>query len=658
MTQNPFLSPSELPYELPDFSAIREEHFLPAFEKAVAEHLAEVDAIVANPEPATFDNTIAELERSGRTLHRVEVVLNTLTGSDATDGIQEIERELAPRSAQHSDAILLNRGLWARIQKVVTDDPEEAWLLERYRIDFVKAGADLGVDEQDRLRELNTELAELSTEFGRNVVKATQDSSLVTDDVTDLDGLDQAQINAIEEDGTYVLPLLNTTVQPALAQLTNRDVRKRLYELSVQRAPENLRIAVRMATLRAERAALLGYTDHAAYTVADQTARTVDAVEERLAQLVGPARRNVDKEAQALAEQAGHDIEPWDWPFYTEQVRKARFDFDESVLRPYFELGRVIEDGVFHAASLLYGITFVERPDLQGYHADVRTWEVFDRDGSPLGLFLLDPYARPTKRGGAWMHNLVDQSFLLDQLPVVVNNLNITKPVSGPTLLTYDEVETAFHEFGHALHGLLSAVRFPRVEGTSVPRDFVEFPSQVNEMWALWPEVLSHYAKHHKTGEPVPADLVERLTAATTFNQGFDTFEYLAAALLDWSWHRLAPGETVDDPSSFETKALEAVGALHPLVRPRYRSTYFQHVFNGGYSAGYYSYVWSQVLDAESVEWFKANGGLTREGGDRFREKILSVGGSVDPMKAVTDFLGHEPGMGPLLARKGLDQGH
>ncbi|HIY41239.1 MAG TPA: M3 family metallopeptidase [Candidatus Nocardiopsis merdipullorum] len=658
MTQNPFLSPSELPYELPDFSAIREEHFLPAFEKAVAEHLAEVDAIVANPEPATFDNTIAELERSGRTLHRVEVVLNTLTGSDATDGIQEIERELAPRSAQHSDAILLNRGLWARIQKVVTDDPEEAWLLERYRIDFVKAGADLGVDEQDRLRELNTELAELSTEFGRNVVKATQDSSLVTDDVTDLDGLDQAQINAIEEDGTYVLPLLNTTVQPALAQLTNRDVRKRLYELSVQRAPENLRIAVRMATLRAERAALLGYTDHAAYTVADQTARTVDAVEERLAQLVGPARHNVDKEAQALAEQAGHDIEPWDWPFYTEQVRKARFDFDESVLRPYFELGRVIEDGVFHAASLLYGITFVERPDLQGYHADVRTWEVFDRDGSPLGLFLLDPYARPTKRGGAWMHNLVDQSFLLDQLPVVVNNLNITKPLSGPTLLTYDEVETAFHEFGHALHGLLSAVRFPRVEGTSVPRDFVEFPSQVNEMWALWPEVLSHYAKHHKTGEPVPADLVERLTAATTFNQGFDTFEYLAAALLDWSWHRLAPGETVDDPSSLETKALEAVGALHPLVRPRYRSTYFQHVFNGGYSAGYYSYVWSQVLDAESVEWFKANGGLTREGGDRFREKILSVGGSVDPMKAVTDFLGHEPGMGPLLARKGLDQGH
>ena len=656
MTENPFLSPSELPYELPDFSAIREEHFLPAFEKAVAEHLAEVDAIVDNPEPATFDNTIVELERSGRTLNRVEVVLNTLAAADATDGIQEIEKELAPRSTQHSDAILLNRGLWARIQKVATDDPEEAWLLERYRIDFVKAGADLGVEEQSRLRELNTELTELSTEFGRNIVRSTHESSLVTDDVAELDGLDEAQINAIEKDGTYVLPLLNTTVQPALAQLTNRATRKRLYELSIERAPENLKIAARMATLRAERANLLGYSDHAAYTVADQTAKTVDAVEERLAQLVVPARRNVDKEAEALAEQAGHDIEPWDWPFYTEQVRKARFDFDESALRPYFELGRVIEDGVFHAASLLYGVTFTERPELRGYHADMRTWEVFDRDGSPLGLFLLDPYARPTKQGGAWMHNLVDQSFLLGQRPVVVNNLNITKPVSGPTLLTFDEVETAFHEFGHALHGLLSAVRFPRVEGTSVPRDFVEFPSQVNEMWALWPQVLSHYAKHHETGEPVPAELVERLTAATTFNQGFDTFEYLAAALLDWSWHRLAPGETVEDPSSFEAKALEAVGALHPLVRPRYRSTYFLHVFNGGYSAGYYSYLWSQVLDAESVEWFKGNGGLTRQGGARFREKILSVGGSVDPMQAVTDFLGHEPGMGPLLARKGLDQ--
>lgn len=656
MTANPFLSPSELPYRLPDFAAVREEHFLPAFEQGVAEHLAEVDAIARDPEPATFDNTIAALERSGATLRRVEVVLHTLTGSDASDGIREIEKEIAPRSTRHRDAISLNRDLWARIQQVSTDDPQEAWLLERYRLDFVKAGADLGEDEQERLRELNARLAELGTEFSRNVVRATGESALVTTDVSDLDGLDEARLGAIKQGDEYVLPLLNTTVQPALAQLTNRATRERLYTLSAERAPENLEIGARMAELRAERARLLGYSDHAAYKVADQTAKTVEAVEERLGQLVGPARRNVEKEAEALAEYAGHDIEPWDWPYYTEQVRKARYDFDESVLRPYFELGRVIEDGVLHAATLLYGVTFTERPDLKGYHPDMRVWEVFDGDGTALGLFLLDPYARPTKRGGAWMHNLVDQSFLLDERPVVVNNLNVAKPVSGPTLLTFDEVETAFHEFGHALHGLLSAVRFPRVEGTSVPRDFVEFPSQVNEMWALWPEVLSHYARHHETGEPVPAELVERLTAASQFNQGFGTFEYLGAALLDWAWHRLAPGETVEDPAAFEARALEAAGVLHPLVRPRYRSTYFQHIFSDdGYSAGYYSYVWSEVLDAESVDWFKEHGGLTRAGGDSFREKVLSRGGSVDPMEAVTDFLGREPGMGPLLTRKGLN---
>ncbi|WP_017579272.1 M3 family metallopeptidase [Nocardiopsis valliformis] len=656
MTANPFLSPSELPYRLPDFAAVRDEHYLPAFEQGVAEHLAEVDAIARNPEPATFDNTIAALERSGATLKRVEVVLHTLTGSDATDGIREIEEKIVPLAARHRDAISLNRELWARIQQVTTDDPQESWLLERYRLDFVKAGADLGDEEQERLRDLNAQLAELGTEFSRNVVKATSENALVTADAADLDGLDEAQISAIKQGDEYVLPLLNTTVQPALAQLTNRAVRERLYTLSTERAPENLEIAARTAEIRAERAQLLGYPDHAAYKVADQTAKTVEAVEERLAQLVGPARRNVEKEARVLAEHAGHDIEPWDWPFYTEQVRKARYDFDESVLRPYFELGRVIEDGVFHAATLLYGVTFAERTDLKGYHSDMRVWEVFDEDGTALGLFLLDPYARPTKRGGAWMHNLVDQSFLLEEKPVVVNNLNITKPVSGPTLLTFDEVETAFHEFGHAIHGLLSAVRFPRVEGTSVPRDFVEFPSQVNEMWALWPEILANYAKHHETGEPVPTDLVERLTAASRFNQGFGTFEYLAAALLDWSWHRLAPGETVEDPASFEAEALEAVGALHPLVRPRYRSTYFQHIFSDdGYSAGYYSYVWSEVLDAESVEWFKENGGLTRAGGDAFREKVLSRGGSVDPMEAVTDFLGREPRMEPLLTRKGLN---
>ncbi|WP_017614596.1 M3 family metallopeptidase [Nocardiopsis salina] len=655
MTQNPLLRPSELPYGLPDFAAVRDEHFVPAFEEGVAEHLAEVAAIVADPEPPTFDNTIAALERSGQTLERVETVLHTLAGSVGTDRIQEIDLELAPRSAGHHDAVFLDRGLWERIKQVGTDDPEEGHLLERYRTDFVKAGAELDDTQQERLRAINAELAELLSAFGQRLVRAGNDSALVTHDPADLDGLGEERIASLEQDGRFVLPLLNTTVQPALAQLTDRATREKLYRLSTERAPENLELAVRIAELRAEHAGLLGYADHAAYKVADQTAKTVDAVEERLDGLVGPARRNVEREAAVLAEQAGHEIEPWDWAYYAEQVRKERYDFDEEALRPYLELDRVIEDGVLHAAHLLYGITFTERPDLHGYHPDMRVWEVFDTDGAGLGLFLLDPYARPTKQGGAWMHNLVDQSFLLGDRPVVVNNLNIARPVSGPTLLTWDEVETAFHEFGHALHGLLSAVRFPLVEGTSVPRDFVEYPSQVNEVWATEPAVLERYARHYETGEPVPAELVSALERANRFNQGFSTFEYLAAALLDWQWHRLVPGEKVEDPAGFEARALERAGVAHPLVPPRYRSTYFMHIFAGDYSAGYYSYVWSQVLDADSVEWLREHGGLRRENGDRFREKVLSVGGSVDPMGAVRDFLGREPRLEPYLVRKGLE---
>ncbi|WP_017611073.1 M3 family metallopeptidase [Nocardiopsis xinjiangensis] len=656
MTENPLLRPSDLPYGLPDFAAVREEHIVPAFEQGTAEHLAEVAAIVADPEPPTFDNTVAALERSGRTLNRVETVaLHTLAASDATDGIQEIERELAPRSAGHRDAVFLDRGLWQRIKQVTTDDPEESRLLERYRTDFVKAGADLDEEQQERLRAINAELAELASDFGQNLIRASADSALVTDDPADLHGLGEERIAALEQDGRYVLPLLNTSVQPALAQLDDRATREKLYRLSTERAPGNLAIAARAAELRAEHAGLLGYADHAAYKVADQTAKTVEAVEERLGRLVEPARRNVEREAAVLAEQAGHEIEPWDWAYYAEQVRKERYDFDEEALRPYLELDRVIEQGVLHAAHLLYGITFTERPDLHGYHPDVRVWEVFDTDGTGLGLYLLDPYARPAKEGGAWMHNLVGQSFLLDDRPVVVNNLNITRPASGPTLLTWDEVETAFHEFGHALHGLLSAVRFPLVEGTSVPRDFVEYPSQVNEVWATDPTVLACYARHHESGEPVPAELVSALERANRFNQGFSTFEYLAAALLDWSWHRLAPGEKIEDPAGFEARALERAGVAHPLVSPRYRSTYFLHIFAGDYSAGYYSYVWSEVLDADSVEWLREHGGLRRENGDRFREKVLAVGGSVDPMEAVRDFLGREPRLEPLLARRGLE---
>ncbi|MEV6039603.1 M3 family metallopeptidase [Nonomuraea sp. NPDC052116] len=655
MAGNPFFTPSDLPYELPPFADVREEHYLPAFERGMAEQLAEVGAIAGSTEAPTFDNTIAALERSGRILDRTATVFFSIAASDTTDGIMEIEKEISPQLTRHGDAIRLNRALWARIKQVSTEEPEEAWLLEKYREDFIRAGADLSEPDQDRLRQLNEELSKLSTEFAQTLLKASTESALVVSDPKELDGFDQAKIESLLKDGKYVLPLLNFTVQPGLAQLTDRDVRRRLYELSVGRAPGNFELAARMAALRAERAELLGFSSHAAYVVADQTAKTVEAVEEMLGQLVAPAVRNARKEAEALSEQAGFDIEPWDWSYYSEKVRQARYDFDAAEMRPYFELDRVYRDGIFFAAGKLYGLTFTERPDLGGYHPDVTVYEVFDEDGSRLGLFVLDPYARETKRGGAWMNNLVDQSFLFGQLPVVINNLNVTKPASGPTLLTYDEVNTAFHEFGHALHGLFSQVRFPRVSGTHVPRDFVEYPSQVNEMWVTWPEVLANYAKHHETGEPMPAELVEKLQAAEKFNQGFKTVEYLAATLLDWAWHKLASGETVADPEAFESAALEAAQIAVPQVGPRYRTNYFAHIFSGGYSAGYYSYIWSEVLDAESVEWFKENGGLTRANGDHFRRELLSRGGSLDPLTAFRNFRGREPSIRPLLVRRGLD---
>ncbi|MEV4361173.1 M3 family metallopeptidase [Nonomuraea sp. NPDC049625] len=655
MAGNPFFTPSDLPYELPPFADVREEHYLPAFERGMAEQLAEVDAIAGSTEAPTFDNTIAALERSGRILDRTATVFFSIAASNTTDGIMEIEKEISPQLTRHGDAIRLNRALWARIKQVSTEDPEEAWLLEKYREDFIRAGADLSEPDQDRLRQLNEELSKLSTEFAQTLLKASTESALVVSDPKELDGFDQAKIESLLKDGKYVLPLLNFTLQPGLAQLTDRDVRRRLYELSVGRAPGNFELAARMAALRAERAELLGFASHAAYVVADQTAKTVEAVEEMLGQLVAPAVRNARKEAEALSEQAGFDIEPWDWSYYSEKVRQARYDFDAAEMRPYFELDRVYRDGIFFAAGKLYGLTFTERPDLGGYHPDVTVYEVFDEDGSRLGLFVLDPYARETKRGGAWMNNLVDQSFLFGQLPVVINNLNVTKPASGPTLLTYDEVNTAFHEFGHALHGLFSQVRFPRVSGTHVPRDFVEYPSQVNEMWVTWPEVLANYAKHHETGEPMPAELVEKLQAAEKFNQGFKTVEYLAATLLDWAWHKLASGETVADPEAFESAALESAQIAVPQVGPRYRTNYFAHIFSGGYSAGYYSYIWSEVLDAESVEWFKENGGLTRANGDHFRRELLSRGGSLDPLTAFRNFRGREPSIQPLLVRRGLD---
>ncbi len=654
MAENPLFVESDLPYLLPPFAEIRDEHYRPAFEQGMADHLAEIQAIVADPSPPTFDNTIGALERSGRLLDRASTAFFTIAGSHATDAVREIEAEISPRLTAHGDAIHMDRGLFERIMQVEPDGAEEAWVLERYRLDFTRAGAELSDDDQARLRELNQELSRLSTTFRQNLLAASTDEALVVDDAAQLDGLEADRIDALrEDDGTYRLPLLNFTNQPALAELTDRDVRQRLYELSVGRAAANRDLAVRMATLRSERAALFGYPNHAAYGVADQTAKTTDAVEAMLGQLTGPAVANARREAAALSEQAGFDIEPWDWSFYAEAERVARFDFDERAMRPYFELNRVYRDGVFRAATELYGLTFAERDDLAGYHPDVRVFEVAD-DGTPLGLFLIDPYARPTKRGGAWMNSLVVQSRLIGESPVVMNNLNIAKPTSGPTLLTVDEVTTAFHEFGHALHALVSDVGFPRVSGTAVPRDFVEYPSQVNEMWQNWPEILAAYARHHETDEPMPRELVAKMEAAKQFNQGFATLEYLKATLLDWAWHTLPEGEVVDDVEAFEAAVFERWGVDLELVGARYRTSYFAHIFGGGYSAGYYSYIWSEVLDADTVEWFEENGGLTRANGDHFRRTLLARGGSLDPMDAFREFRGRDPRIEPLLERRGL----
>ncbi|GII55725.1 peptidyl-dipeptidase Dcp [Planotetraspora thailandica] len=653
---NPFLSPSTLPYQLPPFLEIAEEHYAPAFEQGMAEHLAEVEEIAGNPEPPTFENTIEALERSGEILDRVSTVFYNQASSHATPGIQEIQKGITPRLAKHADAITLNAKLFARIQAVEAEDDEQRWLLDRYVTDFTRAGALLAPEDQERLKLLNERLSTLATDFQQNLLADTNDRAVVVDDAAELDGLTSDTVEGLREnakardlDGKYLITLVLPTSQPYLTELTDRSLRQRLHEASTGRGGANAELITEIARLRQERAVLLGYANHAEYVLADQTAKTTQAVSDMLDRLVPPAVANARKEQADLEEIAGHAVQAWDWPFYAEKVRKARYDIDSARMRPYFELDTVLKQGVFYAATRLYGITFTEREDLHGYHPDVRVFEVFDEDGTPIGLFLGDFYARASKRGGAWMNSLVKQSSLTGAKPVVMNNLNIVK--GEPTLMTFDEVNTMFHEFGHALHALFSDVRFPRFSGTAVPRDFVEYPSQVNEMWATDPEILANYAKHHETGEPMPQDLVDRMLETQKFNQGFATVEYLAATLLDWAWHTSYTGGGAEE---FEAEALRTAGVDVPAVPPRYRSTYFAHIWSSGYSAGYYSYIWSEVLDADTVEWFAENGGLRRENGDKFRKELLSKGGSVDALTAFRNFRGRDPRIEPLLDRRGL----
>lgn len=670
---NPFLSTSTLPYQLPPWEQISPDDFLPAFKAGFEEHLAEIEAITRNPQAPDFQNTIAALERAGQTLARTANAFFTLTAADATDQVQAIQQEVGPQLAAHGDSIHLNPSLWTRVEAVSLDglDAESARLVEEYRRSFIRAGAQLDTDGQARMRELNNRLSVLGTDYAQKLLRDTNDSALLVTDAAELDGLSADDLAsaaaAAAESGSegYLLSLVLPTSQPALATLTSRETRRRLFEASVNRGFRNnddntLSLAAEMAALRAERAALLGFANHAEFATDDQTAPSLAAIHSMLAKLAPPAVRNARAEAELLREAARRDgiddLAAWDWAYYSEQVRREKFSVDLAALRPYFELERVLEDGIFYAANRLYGLTFTERPDLPGYHPDVRVWEVRNADGSALGLFLGDYYTRDTKAGGAWMNSLVHQSSLLETQAVVVNNLNIPKPPAGePTLLSFDEVVTAFHEFGHALHGLFSDVTYPQFSGTAVPRDFVEYPSQVNEMWMLWPEVVANFARHHVTAEPLPRGTIDRIQAASTWGEGFGTTEYLGAALLDLAWHELAPGNAVADPQRFEAEALERAGVSLDLVPPRYRTGYFKHIFAGGfYAAAYYAYIWSEVLDADTVEWFKEHGGLTRENGDRFRRELLSRGNSIDPLKAFRNFRGRDAVIEPLLHRRGL----
>ena len=678
--ENPFYEISALPNQMPPFDRIADAHFVPAMERGMEEQLTEIETIASNPEPPNFENTIVAMERSGRLLDRATSVFFALVSADTNDRRQEIQREMTPRLSAHQDAIQLNPELFARIETLYQGrdelglNAEQMRLLEEYRRDFVRAGAQLSSEQKAQLREINAELARLGTEFSQNVLKEVNASAVVVDTAGELEGLTEGQIQTAADEaadrgheGKYVLTLMNFSSQPQLTSLKNRDVRQRLMTASLTRGSrggefDNREIVSRVLELRAQKANMLGYATHAEYVLEARTAGTVAAVDEMLGTLAPVSVANARKEGealQAMIEETTDDpfeLQSWDWPFYAEKVRRQQYDFDESQIKPYFELDSVLINGVFHAANQVFGLTFTERPDLPTYHPDVRVFEVFDADGERLAIFLGDFYARPSKRGGAWMNAYVPQSRLLGTEPVVANHQNIPKPPEGqPTLMTLDEVTTMFHEFGHALHGMFSDVEFPTFAGTSVPRDFVEYPSQVNEMWATWPSILENYALHHETGERIPQELLDRVIEAEAFNEGYRTTEYLAASILDMCYHTL-PAEQIpasDEILQFEADCLEQAGIAYDPVPSRYRTTYFSHIM-GGYSAGYYSYIWSEVLDADSVKWFNENGGLTRENGEHFRKTLLSQGGSKDAMQLFRDFTGRDPDIRPLLERRGL----
>jgi peptidyl-dipeptidase Dcp len=690
ISDNPLLEPSTRPYQMPPFDRIRVSDYVPAFAEAMRAQLREVAAIAHNPKPPTFDNTIVALDRSGQALQRVGFIFDELNSNNTNDDMQKIDTEMAPKRTAHRDAIYLDHALWKRVDALYQKranlklDPEALQLLTRWHARFVRAGARLAPAKQARLRTLNAQIAALTTRFGQNVLKATTDAAITVDIVQDLDGLSAEQVSAAAQaaearalKGKWLITLQNTTQQPVLAHLANRTLRERIFKASSERAlggaADNRAVVTGIVKARAERAALLGYDTHAGYAIEDESAATPAAARELLLKVAPAALARAQTEAadlqqlidtQAQAKRAASfALQPWDWEFYSEQVRKAHYDFDQSQIAPYFELEHVVQDGVFYAAHELYGLTFKERKDLPVYQPDVRVFEVFDTDGSGLGLFIADYFARDNKQGGAWMNAYVEQSRLLKRKAVVSNNLNIPKPGPGqPPLLTFDEVTALFHEFGHALHGLLSDVEYPSLASPETPNDFVEYPSQFNEMWAREPKVVAHYAHHYQTGAPMPPELLARVIKAQQFNAGYATTEYVAAALLDLAWYQLHASQVppADEVPTFEAAALKEAGVDYAPVPPRYHTTYFRHVFTAGgddYSAGYYAYLWSEVLARDTGAWMHANGGLTRANGDELRRTVLSRGRTAEPLELFRNLYGRGPDIGPLLEYHDLGGG-
>lgn len=677
-TANPLLVPSTLPFHAPDFSAFKDADIRPAMLEAMARHLAEIDAIVNNSEAPTFENTIVAMEKSGQDLTRVSNIFYNLTGSATNDSLQAVKADLAPRLAAHTDAITLNGRLFQRIKAVhdqlpaITMEPVDARLLERYYTRFVRAGALLDEAGKAQMKKLNEEEADLITKFEDNILKERSASAILVDDVKQLDGMSPEGIEAAAaaakakgQEVKWLIDLRNTTTQPALAELKDRALRERIMQASLARNSrgnefDNRKIIARLAQLRAQKAKLLGFPSWAHFVMDDQMATSPDRALKLMADMAPAAAANARKEAAKLqaivdGQGGGFKVSAADWDLYAEQVRKAEYDLDEAAVKPYLEFETVLQNGVFFAANQLFGLSFKERKDLPVYHPDVRVFDIIDTNGTAIGLFYGDYYARDNKNGGAWMSSFIDQSTLLGQQPVITQNCNYVKPAAGqPCLLSWDDVTTLFHEFGHALHGMLSAQRYPKFAGTNTSTDFVEFPSQVNENWALVPAVFNNYAKHWKTGEVMPAALADKLRKASRFNQGYATTEYLAAALLDLEWHSLsADAPLVTDVEAFEQAALRKYGLDIAEVPPRYRSCYFSHAWTG-YAANYYAYLWSEVMDADAFAWFKENGGMTRANGDKFRRTLLSMGGSKPEAELYRDLTGRDPSVEPLLVKRGL----